>query len=254
MFKKLALLLFIPMVFGCSSNDSSETNTPENRPSTIKRIIEEIPSYGVRDVFNFNYEGDILRSVSIGTILFNFIYEGNKIIKSEYYVNSVLSNSSIINYDADKLKSITSDANNSKTEYTYEQNDLKEQISYFKNEQNEWSFREKNVFTYRNGNTIETKTLSSISNRIIYSYDTKNHPMDNMNPYLRFLLPIRGIYLHNRNNVVEYELYYTEESPIPFRTNHYEITYNENNYPVKIEEFYDSDTTSPITITSIEYN
>lgn len=76
--------------------------------------------------------------------------------------------------------------------------------------------------------------------------------MRDMNPYIRFLLPISGFYLLNENNATEHKIYSRAENTTPFLAYRYEIIYNENNFPIKISRYHNNQDYANV-VTTIEY-
>jgi len=257
MLKKFTALFSFALLFACSSDDNS--NVANSNPSTIKKITETLYEDGPEPYtysFDFNYENGVLKNIQRENTILEFIYEGDKIVKSNQYSGATLLESYTISYEGNNIRTFLQDDNNEKTEYVFQNDVLKSKTYYFSNDGIDWNPYEVDNYVFTNGNMMEHRNLLSGSgtntSKTTYAYDQKNNPMRNMNKHLRHLLPFYGFSLLNANNAMTENFYNTLESTTPSQESRYEIVYNSDNFPIEIKRIMGTDNLRSKTV--IEYN
>lgn len=256
MLKKFIALLSFALLFACSSSDDNSTTS---NTSTIKKITETLYEDGPEPYtysFDFNYENGVLKNIQKENIKLEFIYEGDKIVKSNQYSGTTLLESYTISYEGNNIKTFLQDDNNEKTEYVFQNDILKSKTYYFSNDGIDWDPNEITNYIFTNGNVTEQRysLLSGGMNtsKITYTYDGKNNPMRTMNKHLRYLLPLYGFSLLNANNALTQNFYDNLESTTPSQESRYEIVYNSDNFPIEIKRIMGTNNLRSRTV--IEYN
>ena len=156
MIQKLTMLFCALFLMGCS-NDSSDSNTTALTGVLPKKITETI-YYSVGSdvsVGNFNYENGVLRSISSGDNRGEYVYQGDKIIKINYYHGIVLSGVNNITYNGNNISEIIQGDNSEKTQFRYETGGLKSK-KVFLNDSGVWVARDEAVYSV-NGSNITTE-------------------------------------------------------------------------------------------------
>ena len=113
------------------------------------------------------------------------------------------------------------------------------------------------TFGYDTNNNIVTifKTTtygSTNTSKYTYTFDTKNSPFKNMNPYLKIFVGSAGLDVKSINNRLNSFKYDTVSSNTPIPNSSFQIIYNSNDYPVDIKQY--STTNLLLTENTFEYN
>lgn len=250
MLKKFATLLLFPIVFACNSDDSSNDNSVIDEPVIentvlISKIVETdyYSETGSNvNVIYFNYQNNRLVSTNGENLDYKeeFIYEGNKIVKTRIlHLNRVLLESNLI-YEGDKLKAIVKNGiAEERMEFAYNNNTLISRTKlHISNITNEVDERDQSNFTYTNGNISKINRITQYMTNPTYyetdvAFDSKNNPMRDMNPYFKLISIYESFSPLNANNTIHQRSVYQGTSNIASELR-YEITYNENDFPVKI--------------------
>ncbi len=248
----------IVLFASCSNDNSNNNNAPTPSTILIKKITETVYYSGQSEtnISDFVYENNVLKSILQDNKKAEFVYNGNKIIKLNFFTNGTATGFTTFYYNGDLLNYVLSGNQDEKTEYSYTNGVLASEKSGYLNGAN-FIVLENSVYSFNaNKNitqSIKTSTVSGpeIISKEIYSYDNKNHPMKNMNKYYRQVFNIEGFNGLSANNVVSRESYYPISNTIPNNFN-YEIVYNTDNFPIEIKKFLTSSNTL-ISKTIIEY-
>ncbi len=259
MLKKIALFLFAPILFACSSDDS--TTNPETYESVLISKITETVYYSNTEstsVTNFNYASEKLASITSGDLnnKIEFIYEGDKIVKANQINNNTIVGFNTLTYEGNNLKSIIQSNNSNKTEYTYSNNTLNTEV-YSSLYDGAWTQMDKKTYTFVNGNTTQiinhmTNTGINLVSKSTYTFDSKNNPMRDMNPVIRLLLSFEGFSPLNLNNEISQKSFNSLEATTPSEEYSYDIIYNSSDFPTQIIRKA-TGSTDPISKTVIEY-
>lgn len=255
------ILYFLLLVvsFSCSDDDQSNispVNTPSAEEARQVRKITETVFYGSDSdtyTIDFNYENGTLKSYQSGTDRTTLEYDGPKITKAVYSSNGTPDGSTTFYYQGDRLSYTQSDdADQEKTEYTYQNGQLSSSRSGYMND-GEYVLLQMRRYTFENANLIEKKINGFIfgseeSSRFVYTHDDKINPLKYMNPYLRLTFSSEGLTGLGDNNIISSASYWNNSST-PSQQE-YEIIYD-GNYPVLIRKKTASG--ALISETQIEY-
>jgi len=256
---KFLNILCIALFASCSNNESDKDTIPNEKSILIKKITETIYYSNDSDVnvLDFSYEKDVLKTVTSGKYKSEFIYDGNKINKVNYFVDEIASGFTTFYYKGDFLSyTLSGEDQDEKTEYSYVDGILASQKSgYFSGAnykvQKELSYsfdQAKNIVQIKSKSSMFGSETISKSN---YYYDNKNHPMKFMNKYYRLVFELEGFDGIAANNVISREYYYPVTSETPSYFN-YEIIYNDDNFPIEIQKIAKANN-DLISKTVIEY-
>lgn len=256
---KILNILCIVLFASCSNNENDKDTIPNEKSILIKKITETIYYSNDSDIniFDFSYEKDVLKTVTTGRYKSEFIYDGNKVSKVNYFKDGIPSGSTIFYYNGDFLiYTLSGENHEEKTEYSYVDGILASQKSgYFSgtnyNVQEELSYsfdQAKNIIQIKSKSSLFGSETISKSN---YYYDNKNHPMKFMNRYYRLVFQLEGFDGIAANNVISREYYYPVTSETPSYSN-FEIIYNNDNFPIEIQKINKA-SNQLISKTVIEY-
>lgn len=253
-------LLFIICVgfVSCSKDDESNGDSAEKQ-ILIKNVSEEIYYNGQveKSSVDFIYENNILKNIKEGVHTSELIYDGEKIVKINNYVNNDLSGFLSLKYDGDLLRStLAGGKQDEKTMYSYINNVLTSQQNGYLNGAEFVVLETKNYSFNTNMNVAET--LDSFNNGgIVYDskkmsiYDTKNNPMKFMNKYFKIIYEFEGFDGLSKNNEISFDSFSPISSTTPSKTR-FEIIYNADNFPTEIKK-YSVLNSVLISKTNIEY-
>jgi hypothetical protein len=246
--KKIFILLTIlPLIFSCSDNDNSTENNSNVDPSNVllKRVITR--NYNTTYETVFNYNGKKLLNQKSSRQNKVFTYDGNNIVKIEWYQNpneentllqyvvfEYYSNGNLKKFakfiDAPVTVDFTYNTDNTiDFLYTDESNNYYNFSGKFKIENNEIK-----EYYFEEGNTNQ--------NSLIYFNDNKNHPLKNVVGYDKLIL--YGYFFAsshssgfstnfgNKHNQVSYGLLENPSSIQMLNT----FEYNTNNFPININK------------------
>lgn len=251
--KTILFVAILSVMVSCSNDSDSSSGGV-----LIKKISEKIYYSGQFDltVSNFVYESNVLKSISTGNYEAKFIYNGNKIMRVDSYYNHNLSQSTTFTYDGEELKyTLSGDSEDEKTEYYYSNGILSTIKSGYLNGNNFTVLNTKNYLFNSASNVSEVVTNSTnggsnYSYNNVYTYDSKNNPMKDMNKYFRLGFLCEGFDGLSTNNKITRYAY----SPTTTETieQYFQIIYNSDNFPTEIKKY---STTNNVLIseTSIEY-
>ena len=241
----------------CSTNNSTENSTTINPPANSLKKITEIAYYtpaGTTQIAEFQYENGILKRLFNAGQSLEFEYNGTKIANSKRYLNSVLQNTTTFTYNADLLQTIQVNANE-RTIFNY-QGTVLANLQYQGIQNSIWTTVQSESFTFNTSNNI-SQTIkifnnggSSSSYKSAYTYDTKNNPFKEMNPYIRLFLNYESIDIISQNNKIQKFDFTTPTSTTSTQTEYFEIVYNAQNYPTSIKKkrFTTNELVSEMTI------
>ncbi|WP_269233790.1 hypothetical protein [Flavobacterium flavigenum] len=256
-----SLCVFCVVLFiSCSNDDDGKDNTSNEKSVLIKKITETVYYSGESDtsIMDFVYENGVLKSVTTNTrYKTEFVYDGEKISKLNYFRDNVASGSAVFHYNGDFLSYIYSEGNpDEKTEYSYVNGVLAtEKIGYI--DENKFIIQSELSISYdktKNITQIINKssfTGSEIISKENYFYDNKNNPMKFMNKYYRMVFISEGFSGQTTNNLVSRESYYPITNEVPkYYIN--DIVYNNDNFPIEIKKI-SKESNNVISKTVIEY-
>ncbi|HEY6142264.1 MAG TPA: hypothetical protein VIV55_02395 [Flavobacterium sp.] len=254
------LYIFSIVLFSACSNDNDENNTaPATNPILIKKITETVYYSGTSDTYitDYKYENNVLKSITNDNNKTEFVYDGDKISKLNYFKNGTADGFTSYYYTGDLLSYTLSGKNqDEKTEYFYTNGVLTSEKSGYL-DGTIYVFQERIVYSFNEAKNITQSIKTSLVygpetvSKEIYSYDNKNHPMKYMNKYYRLGFDIEGFDGKTINNVVSRESYYPITNTVPNYYN-YEIVYNSDNFPTEIKKIAVSGN-NLISKTTIEY-
>jgi hypothetical protein len=253
--KTILFIAILSVIVSCSNDSDSSSGGGV----LIKKISEKVYYSGQFDltVSNFVYESNILKSISTGTYEAKFIYNGNKIMQVDNYYNNTFDQSTKFTYSGEDLQyTLSGDNEDEKTEYSYSGGILSAIKSGYLNGNNFTILNTDNFLFNASSNVSESITNftnggSNYSYKDIYTYDSKNHPMKDMNKYFRLVFSCEGFDGLSNNNVISRDSYSPVTSTIPQEYN-YQIIYNSDNFPTEIKK-YATANNDLISETSIEY-
>lgn len=249
--KKITLLLFSILIFGCSSDNNSSTAV-----NTVKKITEKTYFEGTMEETsaNFNYENGKLKNITNTAERFRgeFSYYGDKIISCSYYKNDVLASTNTFNYSGNNLIEIV--GGEGKTTFSYNANNKLTSEKYIWQGTN-FSLMEQKDFIFLGNNVDVIAGISNYSNiyKSSYEYDNKNNMFQNMNPVLKFIFSFESSLNYSTNNVVKQYSYDAIDSSTKTLSHNYEITYNSSGFPTLIKKF-SAATSQLISELTIQYN
>lgn len=262
-FKILSSAILINLFLCSCSKDESEMSQSASTSNTIKRITENVYNSGgnpsgtmTTDVYNFNYNGNVLNSISNNTgNEMQFLMESDKIVKTKTKITNTADVINNITYNGANISSIIGENQNEKTEFTHSNNVLTAIKYFFKSSDGNWTlFQTQNLGFNAQQNIIRrTLTMPSIGSfTTTLDYDSSNHPFKNMNKYLKYLLIFETFETFgNNNNTKRYSV--SQGVPaISEQTHNIVYIYNDANYPIAIKKYLISG--SLISECFIEYN
>ncbi len=245
---KIILTFCLSLLLSCSSDgDGSNSLVLVKKVTTVGEESENI---------ELIYQNNNLIKGVTGNSHIEFTYSGNKVTSSKRYVNEVLTRTNNFTYTGNLLTSITSDGVYPQKTVFFYINDKLSSIEYLYLSGTEWILLEKDEIQLdSNSNVSQLENMFNAGNEIYTSrienqFDNKNNPLRDLNPYLRLFLNFINIDELSKNNVVSND-YFSPSNGTTSVNYTYEISYNENNFPIEIKRF--SAEGSLITTTSIEY-
>jgi hypothetical protein len=255
----LGILAVVSFLNSCSSDDSSSNSSTNSK--TIKTFSEKIYYNGeinAQYTSNFNYENGKLVSITSGSNKLELIYNGDKIVRSNSYQNNILTGFNTLSYEGTLLKSILNDDEEEKTEYSYSNGVLSaETSSFFTGSVWQNSFIKNYTFSNNNVQSKITNFIQMGNNpwKSSYDYDSKNNPLKNMNPYLKYLFNTESFDFLSGNNVIKQYTFSNISDLIGELSHEYIITYDSDNYPLTIKKYavYNG-VQSLISEANIQYN
>jgi G:T/U-mismatch repair DNA glycosylase len=256
---KFALFIAVLTVFSCSKNDDPAAPSTANTLILPKKITETSFRGGSASTYTneFVFENNVLKSSSNGTTnRTEFVYNGDKVVQTNKFINNVASGSNTFNYTGDKLNYVLSNSGD-KTEFIYNGNTVSSVL--YKtvvgtvettNDQLDLTFNAANNKIQE----IQTNSYSGTINitKETYTFDTKSSPITNFNKYLKLLFSSEGIARLSTNNLISKNRFSPNTSATPTEQFSYQITYNSNNYPTRIIQT-NSATSAVVSETTIEY-
>jgi hypothetical protein len=254
---KFALFIAILTIFSCSKNDEPVAQSTANTLVLPKKITEVSNQGGTLNTYvnTFVFENNVLKSTSYGTDRrYDFVYNGDKVVEMKKYVAGVASGSTVFNYIGDNLNYVLNASESTKTKYTYNGNTLS-RITYISINGTTETIEENDDITFNSSNNVSQLLGTSFFNgntythKETYLYDSKNTPLTNFNKYLKLLNGVSGLSINNQISNKQYSL---STNTTPSSQNSCSITYNSNNYPIKIVKT-DSSNGTMISETTIEY-
>lgn len=259
--KKLSLLLFSILFFGCS-NDNIPAVSNASLANTVKSFTEKIyfdgPDRETRA--NFNYENGKLKNIidTPNGTRGEFSYYGDKIISYSYYINDDIKSTNTFNYSGNNLVEIL--GGEGKTTFSYNANNvlLSEKVYMYSGEGTNYSLMEQKDFNYYGDNVtsmIYTRNYFGTSNvyKTSYEYDANKNMFQNMNPVIKFIFGFESSFNYSTNNVVKQYSYDAVDSTNKTLSHNYEITYNSLGFPTLIKKF-SAATSNLISELTIQYN
>ncbi|WP_339887785.1 hypothetical protein [uncultured Flavobacterium sp.] len=234
----IILFVLITSLISCSSDDDSSDVTI----NTIKKIEEKVYNNGQVDTdyyIDFNYENNLLKSLSDSNNRLDFVYNGSKIIEIKRIVNSQHIDSNFLAYEGDLLKTIILDDQDEKTTFSYQNGVLVSKTNSYNNNGNWVTFNSEDYQIVSNNimQTIFQNQFSSQSYKQTFEFDAKNSMMKNMNPYLKYLLELETCNLINQNNLIKSFSYDDVNSIQGTQFRDFVITYNTEDYPINIKKY-----------------
>jgi hypothetical protein len=227
----------------CSKDDTS-TDSSSEKQILIKNVSEEIYNNGQveKSSTNFIYENNILKNIKEGDYTSELIYDGEKIVKINYYVKNVLSGFLSFKYDGNLLRyTLSGEKQDEKTLYSYVNSVLTTQQSGHLNGV-ELAVSETKNFSFNTDMNV-AETLNSFNNGgIVYDskkksvYDTKNNPMKFMNKYFKIIYECEGFDGLSKNNEISFDSFSPISSTTPGKTR-FEIIYNADDFPTEIKKY-----------------
>ena len=232
------LFILITSVISCSNDDSSSALTA----NTIKKIEEKVYYNGQVDTdyyMDFNYENNLLKSLSDSNNRLDFVYDGSKIIEIKRLVNNLYVESNFLTYEGDLLTTIIQDDQDEKTTFSYQNGVLVSKTYSYSNNGN-WVIFNSEDYQITSNNIIKTifqNQFSTQSYKQTFEFDAKNSMMKNMNPYLKYLLELETCNVINQNNLIKSFSYDNINSIQGTQFRDFVITYNAEDYPINIKKY-----------------
>jgi hypothetical protein len=258
--KKLTLLLFSILIFGCSNDNNNPTTQNVGAVNTIKRITEKTYFQGniEETSADFNYENGKLKNITDSANGFRgeFSYNGDKIATYSFYVNDILKSTNTFTYSGSNL--IETLGEEEKTTYSYNTDNLLISEKEFDLNGTSYSLLEQNDYNY-NGNNVESRINTNLysgtryTHKSSFDYDSNNNIFKNMNPSVKFIFNFESTFNYSSNNVLKQYSYDSIDSTNKTLSNTYEISYNTSNFPILIKKF-SAATSQLISELTIQYN
>lgn len=208
------LLTLLPFFIGCSGCDDEPNSSPEIilvKKITYQKVGEK--SFN----FTFLYDGNKLKTVNEnGTLKENYIYEGEKLTRINFFNLPTGINYLEIDYDS----------NTAVTKFTeYNQNNqiaMKHLISYTANTITDsvfsGSFDFQNIFEYSKvrllgaGNVVsETIAFNGVLKQSTYEFDNSEHPFKNRSNFSVFQILDLDMDFNSNNQIRVSNLFKPEE-------------------------------------------
>jgi hypothetical protein len=246
-FKQMTIVCLVLLVSCSRDSDTSNPLVLVKRINTVGNESENI---------EFVYQNNNLIKGISGNNYIEFAYDGNKVITAKNYANNILTRTNTFAYSGEVLTSITSDGSDAqRTIYSYTNNKLslieREYLSG-----TEWIFLEKEEILFdTNSNISQLETIFNAGNQVFTtkkenSFDNKNNPLRDVNPYIRLIIDFINIDELSKNNIVSYD-YFSPSNSTTSVNYAYEIIYNENEFPTEMKRF--SPDGNLLSTTTIEY-
>lgn len=257
--KKIALLLFSILIFGCS-NDNTPAVPIASIVNTVKSVNEKFYYQGTvnETSASFNYVNGRLKNITDTSngIRGEFSYAGDKIISYSYYKNDVLKSTNIFNYSGNNLVEIL--GGEGKTTFSYNANNILISEKVYTGETTSYSLMEQKDFIYSENNVesmVITNNYSGTSYvyKTSFEYDAKNNMFQNMNPIIKFIFGFESSFEYSANNVMKQYSYDALDSTDKVLSHTYAITYNSAGFPTLIKKF-SAATSQLISELTIQYN
>lgn len=252
---KCLMIICIGFFISCSNNDDASSG----QLVLIKKVTENIYISGgdvETSISDFIYQNNALKKITNGTNYTEFVYSDNKITVSKSYENNILDKTNTYVYTGDLLTSVESDGNYpAKTDFAYTNQKLSAVVYKFLDNGN-WIMNGREFIQFNaelnvNQNIVwKDYGFMILEYKELYTYDTGNNPMRDMNPYLRLYFGCEGFDGKSANNAVSRQVFSPPTSTISDDYD-YVTTYNSTNFPVEIKKY--SSNGSLISQTVIEY-
>jgi hypothetical protein len=237
----IVLLVALINIVSCSNDDSSN-NQPPIVSKTIQKIEEKIYYNGEVDFqyfMNFNYDNNILTSISDDTRKLEFIYEGTKIVEIKRYLNNQYSDSNLLLYEGNLLKTIIQDDQEEQTTFNYQNGVLSSKVNSYNQNGNWITFMSEN-YQFENNNRVQVISQNQFSiqpYKNTFEFDSKNSIMKNMNPYLKYIFNFETCEITSQNNAVKGFSYDNVNSNQATHFKDFEIIYDADDYPTSIKKY-----------------
>ncbi len=269
----LTFIIIIISILSCSKNENTAVvQTPTSNiglPNTIKKISETTYYNGQTNSYitDYIYENNILKYLISGTNKVEYVYSGDKIIKSIISQNNIINTNKgqTITYIGNIPISFMVNNGFEKTDLAYNQNLVISEKNYSGNISS-WNLEFTNNYTWDINLNIE-QIISILNNnpnnfqptKTKYEHDNKNNPMKNMNPNFRHLIGYEGFNSLDNNNITKRSVFYDINASTTSITNtqNYVLVYNSNNFPIEIKKYSVNSNGLNLTLlslTTIEYN
>lgn len=253
-------LFVLTFLSSCSKNSNDELAIVNPPANTIKKIIETVyyNATPTTSFATFIYENGILKQLQADSnYRLDFEYDGNKLMNSKRYQNSILQGTTNLIYNGNLLQIVQVNAGE-RTQFTYQGNVLKSS-EYQSNSNSGWTTLESKNYTFdANNNISETLRFNNFSGtpsnyKYGSTYDNKNNPFSQMNPYIRLFFDFETIDILSQNNKSKTFTFTSPTSTTSTQTEYYEIIYNSQNYPTSVKKKRFT-TNVLVSEMSIEYN
>lgn len=237
------------LLLSCSDSEESipqQTAVPQE--FLLVDTVRQTTYYSSTDyetsVTNFTYENERLT----GTLTTNgpnvygaeYSYENGKISAVQYTQNGASDGLTTFVYNGNQLNYTLSGENqDERTNYTFSNGHLATVKTYYPDGPDA-SLLQSSSYVYTNGNMTEelrqTYFFSNETSRFVYSYDNKNNPFSGLDATLKLVLSNEGFNGLSAANPVLREVYNPSDETTP-QAYHYEMEYNDAQYPVLIKRY-----------------
>lgn len=253
----LAVAIGMGFFASCSSDDDNGSET--QNPVLVRKITETVYYSATESdtyVTDFVYDGNVLKRMVSGNSYTALVMSDDQIAFLKKYTNDIQTGQTGFVYNDGKLTQMNGQ-NQERTNFTYNQNALATiQNQYF--DEDVWVTNNTETYVFNSQPNLTQETIIGdlgggiTSNfRNTFTYDSKNNPFRDMNPYLRLISGFEGFDPKSRNNIFTRTMYNPSTDTTPVGTQNYTIVYNASDFPVSIEKR--SDSGSLISTTLFEY-
>ena len=231
----------------CSSDNSSDSNNPDNSVVLLKTVITTsiVGSNQRVEAFNYFYNGTKIDYINFSITGYGasiegkvvYTYSGNLISKYEIFdANNVLDSKFTFTYnnsqqviERSKFKYGNNPYLQIKDVFTYNSDGTITRLSYEASTNTPLNLVANYTYTLQN-NEIKTEVTANPSGLINkstqYFYDTKNNPIKNV--IGGNVLSTTAPRINSNNNLTQEIINYSNTTT----TENFSITYNSNNYPI----------------------